>query len=723
MEIGSIYEVAPDVTGKRVEAETLCLNHVEKYEKKYKSFTASGREAIELALISLERERPDVPKRCLMPAYMCDSVFVPFRHRGWELIFYAVDSGLESTGETLFQIILETNPGLIFIHPYYGADTFRDLRAQLSVFRKSGILVMEDVTQSYYLEAAGQEADFVVGSLRKWYPIPDGGFVVSDLPLAGDVLRDGEAYAEERLAPLVQKWEYLQGAEAAAGSSDAEERRQQKELFRHKDRSLEEALDRYEGVRRMSGVSAAILSETDEEAARNKRAENQSFLYEKMIGMKRLRPVLVMQGVEAPLYLPVYAKEREDLQRFLAENDIYAPVLWPVSEDAPDFFEGDEDYIYEHLLALPIDQRYGIREMERIAQVLSAYEEQTVIGIRADANDTVATGHIMRCITIADQLRKKGCRVLFFTADEGAQKMLSEAGMEQVCLHTRWDQMEEEIPRLRRMLSLAGIQTLLVDSYQVTPAYFEGLRDVARLIWIDDCFDVVCPVDVLINYNAYHVQFPYQETYGEKTKLLLGPEYVPLREEFGRKTLPDARSENGEFSVLLSSGGGDAQDALLGILQRAVETEGLERVVFHTVVGGGHPRERELVSFAEKHPNVKLYQPCRDMAGLMAVCDGAVSAAGTMLFELSAMQVPTVFFVSADNQRYDKDFFAEQERMLFAGDIRQDREACIDAVCDGIRRLLTDVLLRERMREKLSEVTDGCGAARIAEEICRCMED
>ncbi|MBD5509459.1 MAG: UDP-2,4-diacetamido-2,4,6-trideoxy-beta-L-altropyranose hydrolase [Lachnospiraceae bacterium] len=714
MEIGSIYEVAPAVTGKRVEAETLCLNHVEKYGKKHKSYTASGREAIELALISLERERPDVPKRCLMPAYMCDSVFAPFRHRGWELIFYAVDSGLESTGETLFQMILETNPGLVFVHPYYGEDTFSDLRAQLPVFRKSGILVMEDVTQSYYLEAAGQEADFVVGSLRKWYPVPDGGFVVSDLPLAEDVLQDGEAYAEERLEPLVQKWEYLQGAEVLP---------EKKELFLRKNRSLEEALDRYEGVRRMSGVSAAILSETDEEAARHKRAENQSFLYEKMIGMKRLRPVLVMQGVEAPLYLPIYAKEREDLQRFLTEHDIYAPVLWPFSEDAPDFFEGDEDYIYEHLLALPIDQRYGIREMERIAQVLSAYEEQTVIGIRADANDTVATGHIMRCITIARQLRKKGCRVLFFTADEGAQKMLSEAGMEQVCLHTQWNQMEKEIPRLKRMLSLAGIQTLLVDSYQVTPAYFEELRDVAKLIWIDDCFDVVCPVDVLINYNAYHARFPYKETYGDKTKLLLGPDYVPLREEFGRETRSASRPEDGTFSVLLSSGGGDAQDALLGILQRAVETEGLEKVVFHTVVGGRHPRERELVSFAEEHPNVKLYRPCRDMAGLMAECDGAVSAAGTMLFELSAMQVPTVFFVTADNQRYDKDFFAEQGRMLYAGDIRQDREACVEAVCDGIRKMITDVSLRECMKEKLSEVTDGRGAERIADEIYMCMKD
>lgn len=713
MEIGSIYEVDPAVTGKHMEAETLHLDQVEKYGKKYKCFTASGREAIELALISLERERPDVPKRCLMPAYMRDSVFAPFRHRGWELIFYAVDSELALVGETLFQTILETNPGLLFIHPYYGTDTCSELRAQLSVFRKSGVFVMEDVSQSYYLETAGREADFVVGSLRKWYAIPDGGFVVSDLPLAKDVMEPGEAYAEERLHALVEKWEYLREGRD----------RTKKASFLQRNRSLEEELDHHEGVRRMSGVSAAILSEIDEAAARKKRIENQAYLYEKMISMKRLRPALPMPGDGAPLYLPVYAKEREDLQRFLAENDIYAPVLWVMNEDISDHFEGDEAYIYEHMLGLPIDQRYGVDEMRRIVRVLSVYEEQPVIGIRADVNDTVATGHIMRCITIASQLRKKGCRVLFFTADEEAREILSAAGMEQICLHTRWDHMEDEIPRLRQMLSLAGIRTLLVDSYQATPAYFEGLRDVARLIWIDDCFDAVCPVDILINYNAYYERFPYEESYGENTRLLLGPSYAPLREEFGgRISLPSLEKER-DFSVLLSSGGGDAQDALLGILQRAIETEGLEEVSFHVVVGSRHPKERELVSFAKEHPNVKLYQPCRDMAGLMADCDVAVSAAGTMLLELSVMQVPTVFFVTADNQRYESEFFAQKERMLFAGDIRQDREACINAVCDGIRKLLTDASLRERMGEELSQVTDGRGAERIAEEICACIKD
>lgn len=719
MEIGSIFEIDPATVREGGKTEALHLAQVEKYGKRQCCFTASGREAIELALITLEREKPDISKRCLMPAYMCDCVFLPFVSHGWELCFYPVNRDLEPSGEDFARLAQAQESGLIFIHPYYGSDTCAGLRGQLAALRGKGVFVMEDVTQSYYLEAAGKEADFVVGSLRKWYAVPDGGFVVSDLPLAQDRMESGEAYAKERLIPLVQKWEYLREKERRTGGALTVGWLPKKAAYLNRNRSLENELDSYRGVRRISDISADILRRTDEEEAGRRRTENYRMLYDQIRGMKRLWPTLLREEAQAPLYLPVYAKERDGLQRFLAQHGIYAPTLWPVGEENRDFLKGDEAYIFAHMLALPIDQRYGTEEMERIAQVLALYEKQPVIGIRADANESVATGHMMRCITIARQINKLGGQVLFITADEQAQDMLSQAGMEHVCLHTRWDHMEEELPVLREVLKLAGIRTLLVDSYQAPPAYFEGLRNFVKLVCIDDCFEHIFPVDALINYNAYHTRFPYEETYGGRTKLLLGTDYVPLREEFGEAVPGDDRRENKGFSVLLSSGGGDAQNAVWGVLQRAVQTEELKSVVFHAVVGAYHPQGDAIEAFAAHHDNVKVYRPCKDMAGLMADCDAAVSAAGTMLFELCAMQVPTVFFQSADNQRYDREFFEAEDRMLFAGDIVQDRNACIEAICEHLKRLVTDVSLRERMKDRLARVTDGRGAERIAGELMR----
>ncbi len=719
MEIGSFFEINPATVKKGGEASTLHLSQVDKYGKEHCCYTASGREAIELALISLERERPDIRKRCLLPAYMCDCVFLPFLHRGWELVFYSVDRELEAAGEEIFRLALEHDPGLIFIHPYYGADTCAGLRRQLAGLRRSGVLVMEDVTQSYYLEEAGKDADFVVGSLRKWYAVPDGGFVASDIPLAEDVLETGEEYARERLVPLVQKWEYLKEKERRTGGALTAGWLPRKAEYLKRNRNLENALDCYQGVRRISRISAEILSRVDEEGARRRREENYHALYQHICGMKRLWAILPEKETHAPLYLPVYVKERDSLQRFLAGYGIYAPVLWPVGEENKDFLQGDGTYIFEHMLALPIDQRYDAGDMEQLAEVLALYEKQPVIGIRVDVNETVATGHIMRCITIAEQIKKLGGQVLFITADGQAEELLARAGMEHVCLQSRWDHMEEELPVLREVLKLAGIKTLLVDSYQATPAYFEELCPLVKLVCIDDCFEHIFPVDVLINYNAYHIRFPYRETYGGKTRLLLGTDYVPLREEFSVKQIRDRDEQSGKkgFSVLLSSGGSDAQNAILGILQRAMQTEELRSVMFHAVVGVYHPQGDAIEAFAANYENVKVYRPCHDMAGLMADCDAAVSAAGTMLFELCAMRVPTVFFQSADNQRYDREFFEAGERMIFAGDMTQDRDICIDKICEGLKRLVADAALRERMKENLGSVTDGKGAERIAGEI------
>lgn len=367
--------------------------------------------------------------------------------------------------------------------------------------------------------------------------------------------------------------------------------------------------------------------------------------------------------------------------------------------------------------------------MERQRGLAEMQKEETItqtIGIRVDANDTIAVGHVMRCITIAKQLILAGSKVLFFTADEYACEMLRQANMKYVCLNTDWNRMEDETEKLRRQLIDTRCTKLLVDSYQVTEKYFQGLSDICKLIYMDDCFERVYPVDMVVNYNAYYTRFPYEAAYGGGTKLLLGTAYVPLREEFMNDADHEhAQSDGGgadgmaDTHILLSSGGGDVCNALFGILSEAMQDSTLQNVIYDVVVGGFNRNVAELRSQAKEHPNIRLHERVDYMAKLMQGCTAAVSAAGTTLFELCAMQVPTVFFASADNQQYDHEFFAKEERMLYAGDIRGGRRRCLQEICIGLKRILSDGELRDRMKKKLHEVTDGNGAGRIAEEIIR----
>lgn len=358
-----------------------------------------------------------------------------------------------------------------------------------------------------------------------------------------------------------------------------------------------------------------------------------------------------------------------------------------------------------------------------------------MIGIRADANDVVATGHIMRCITIAKQLKKLGEEVIFFLADDYGVSMLEENGMDYVVLHTDWANPMEEIETLCQQLQKHSVSTMLFDSYRMTKEYFAMLRrqlcSNVKMAYIDDLFEDVYPVDIIINYNAYHTQFPYEKAYGtgdERTaegsepdtgvtgvQLCLGPAYVPLREEFGRSELSDGK----EQSVLLSCGGGDSLQALHGILEKAVKDSRFVNTEFHVIVGRYHQKKELLEELAAANENVILHHDVNNMAELMEENRIAVSAAGTMLYELCAMERPTVFFITADNQRYDSDFFAEDGRMVFAGDLRADRDDCIDKILDGMQQLLTNSDMRVKMKEKLRRVTDGNGAQRIAEKLIK----
>lgn len=338
-----------------------------------------------------------------------------------------------------------------------------------------------------------------------------------------------------------------------------------------------------------------------------------------------------------------------------------------------------------------------------------------MIGIRADANNVVATGHIMRCITIAKQLKRIGEEVLFFIADEYPVQMLQDAGMEYICLRTDWQNMTGELPVLTQLVKEKQIGELLVDSYQAKASYLAALHAVCRVIYIDDMFEDIYPVDMVINYNGFCNAFPYLEQYGDGVKLLLGASYVPLREEFTQTAKLHLQRTEGH--ILLSSGGGDRYEAMPGVLEQAMETAGLRQAVFHVIAGGFCPHVDRLRELAEKHDNIILHENVHHMSQLMAQCSVAVSAAGTMLYELCAMQVPTIFFMAADNQRYDSDFFMEEGRMLYVGDIRSMREACIGRICTALGELLQSGEKRKMMAEKLSDVTDGKGALRIAEAI------
>ncbi len=352
-----------------------------------------------------------------------------------------------------------------------------------------------------------------------------------------------------------------------------------------------------------------------------------------------------------------------------------------------------------------------------------------MIGIRTDANSIIATGHIMRCITIAKEIVARGQAVTFFVADTESERLFlefAEDGMDVVVLDTDYRDMDSELETLKSELKKRDVTALLVDSYMVTKGFFEGLKGICTLAYLDDLKADIYPVDILINYSGYSKNMGYEADYAgvcgsikAPTKLLLGLNYAPLRRQFYEESEPVSVKEKG-IHVLLSTGGADMCNMIVPVLEKVVELKLNADIIWNVVIGDFVQNKAEIEERFGATQNIKLCASVKNMAELMRKSDIAVLAAGTMLTECAAIRLPAVFYQVADNQKFNVEYFGATQGMAFAGSVMNGEDSksqTIDTIIREVELLSADEMKRNTMREKLCDITDGRGAVRIAEAL------
>lgn len=355
-----------------------------------------------------------------------------------------------------------------------------------------------------------------------------------------------------------------------------------------------------------------------------------------------------------------------------------------------------------------------------------------MVYIRTDANEIIGTGHVMRCLAIADEFRRKSEDVTFLIADERAEKIITDFGFLAICLNSKWDDMESELAIMLQFIRETHMKVLLVDSYYATRKYLEKLHQYIKLIYIDDLNAFVYPVDMVINYHIYAEKFNYKENYrlaGLGTEFLLGCEFVPLRIEFRNvhskrnNGLSDwAGEELGglsscEKTILITSGGTDQYNVVCRLLDRLKEQAWFEKTQFHVILGRFHQHEPEIRKQWSYCKNVFLHKNVQNISRYMSMCDFAVTAGGSTVYELCACGIPAVIYTLADNQHEIAREFDIKGVMPWCGDIRQDMPSCIEHAINYLESLYYENEVLQEKSIQLQSVVDGYGAVRIVEKI------
>ena len=329
------------------------------------------------------------------------------------------------------------------------------------------------------------------------------------------------------------------------------------------------------------------------------------------------------------------------------------------------------------------------------------------IYIRVDMNPVIATGHIMRCLSIAEEVREFGGDAVFISADEYPVKLLNERGFESVVLNSDSQNMECELPQMLKLIRKHGIRKLLVDSYSVTKPYLQTLKEHVTLIYLDDLDSFSYPVDELICYANYYPVFSYGKKM-EEEGYYLGTKYVPLRKVY--QNCPPKKIQDNIGKILLLSGGTD----LHHIMDRMIEKfKDREDVTLIAICGRYYEGFEQLKEMYKEYSNLEFYQNVSNLEEYMADADLAISAGGTTLYELCAVGTPTISYSFADNQLYNVRQFAEDEIIDYAGDVRTDD--IFANVADIFEKYNKDKELRERRSRRMQNMIDGRGAGRIAE--------
>ena len=341
--------------------------------------------------------------------------------------------------------------------------------------------------------------------------------------------------------------------------------------------------------------------------------------------------------------------------------------------------------------------------------------EKKIIYIRADGNDMIGTGHIMRCISVAEEIINQNVQVIFLVADKKSEELVRTKGFEVICLNSVWNELETEIDKLMQLIMECKIQVLLVDTYFVTKHYLERISTLTKVFYIDDLNLFLYPVYSIINYSIYADEFDYEKRYhqnGMDTRFYLGCEYTPLRSQFSHISY-DVRKE--VKNILITTGGADPFNIAGGLLAKLLKDYYFQDIILHMVSGIYNIHKDDLQKLAAGRKNVVMHENETNMAKLMLDCDIAITAGGTTLYELCACGIPTVAVSVADNQLDNVRRFEQEGLLKLAGDIRTDRRAVIDSIIEVVKEFTESSEERQVYSARMKQKNISGGSKRVAE--------
>ena len=339
--------------------------------------------------------------------------------------------------------------------------------------------------------------------------------------------------------------------------------------------------------------------------------------------------------------------------------------------------------------------------------------------IRVDSSPEIGIGHMMRCLTLAQELKNNFDKIIFLTQKDSGNFIgtIMKNEFEVIFIPTT-----NNDPNIIKNLITAYSENknfLLIDHYDIDTDFESSLKNIfERIFVIDDLANRKHDCDLLIDQNYYRdLNQRYEKLIQNDTITLLGPKYAIIRPEFRKINKKTIKKNSQIKKILVSFGGSDPTNECKKVLDALCS---IENSKFEIIVAAGiyNHKFEQLKKLYEKYSNIKIYSHVNDLSRLMLNSDLFIGAGGTTTWERFYMGLPSIVTIISDDQKESIEFLSDMGHVINLG---LAKNVTSKTYVQTLQKPNSDLIYNMSLHNQ--KLVDGNGSNRIKKQIIELIND
>lgn len=342
------------------------------------------------------------------------------------------------------------------------------------------------------------------------------------------------------------------------------------------------------------------------------------------------------------------------------------------------------------------------------------------LAIRADSSESIGTGHIVRCVTLAKELRKLGLKVHFISKSYKGN-ILGVVKKNRFTLNKIKPELDikKDIKETSKILKKYKINLLILDNYDLNLVWEKGIKKYLKKLIVISELKKNHSCDILINYNLLQNKKKslskfYLKKRNINSRFLFGLRYAILNNKY-QKVKQNIKIKKQLKKINIFFGGFKGSLNLLEDVINIMSSKTFRKIKLDIISGLNQKISKRIHLKLNRRGNFKIFQNLPNLANSFKNADLAIGCGGTANLERLCLGIPSLVFFAAKNQEILGNILAKKNLIIKIK--KKNNQIDKEHLTKLINKFYKDKNLLKKFSEKTKLIVDGFGAKRIARAV------